>query len=149
MPVLDEFSLSGRRALVTGASRGLGRAMAQALAEAGASVAVVSRNLDDCRRAADEIAGSSGSKTVALEADVSKTGDIERLVPEAADDGSLHSGGGSGAPGVPARSGGRVRLGPGDVPFRDGQKGDRSRPARVPRPRRTAIATSQSPPICV
>ena len=42
MSVLDQFSLEGKRALVTGASRGLGRAMAIALAEAGAEVVCAS-----------------------------------------------------------------------------------------------------------
>ena len=83
MSVLDDLSLSGRRALVTGGSRGLGRAMAQALAEAGASVAIASRHLDDCRVAADEIAQCTGSRTAAFEADVSKVDDITSLVEEA------------------------------------------------------------------
>ena len=48
--VLDLFRLDGRRALVTGGHKGLGLAMATALAEAGADVAVASRSLDSCTR---------------------------------------------------------------------------------------------------
>ena len=53
MPVLERFRLDGRRALVTGASRGIGRAIALALAEAGADVALAAR--DEARLA--EVAG--------------------------------------------------------------------------------------------
>jgi NAD(P)-dependent dehydrogenase (short-subunit alcohol dehydrogenase family) len=52
MSILDQFRLDGRRALVTGASRGLGRGVAQALAEAGAELIIVGRdpaNLDQAR----------------------------------------------------------------------------------------------------
>ena len=50
----DRFSLAGRTALVTGGSRGLGRQMALAFAEAGADVAIVSRKLDACEATARE-----------------------------------------------------------------------------------------------
>jgi NAD(P)-dependent dehydrogenase (short-subunit alcohol dehydrogenase family) len=58
---MDRFDLSGRTALVTGGSRGIGRAAAQALAEVGADVIVASRNEASCRRAADEIAAATGA----------------------------------------------------------------------------------------
>jgi NAD(P)-dependent dehydrogenase (short-subunit alcohol dehydrogenase family) len=62
---MDRFDLSGRTALVTGGSRGIGRAAAQALAEAGADVVVASRNEASCRRAADEIAAATGQRAFA------------------------------------------------------------------------------------
>ena len=55
LTVLDRFRLDGRRAFVTGASRGLGREMALALAEAGADVAMAARTLADLEATAGDI----------------------------------------------------------------------------------------------
>src|SRR3954462_9553202 len=55
MSILDRFRLDGRRALVTGASRGLGREMALAFAEAGADVAITGRTEESLDRTAAEI----------------------------------------------------------------------------------------------
>ncbi|HWC77153.1 MAG TPA: SDR family oxidoreductase [Blastocatellia bacterium] len=76
---LDLFRLEGRRALVTGGSKGLGLIMARALAQAGADVAIVSRTLADCETAAHEIAESTGRKTLAASADVTDSASLERL----------------------------------------------------------------------
>gem|GEM_PF-2603643 len=56
------FSLESRRALITGGAKGLGRVIAQALAEAGAEIAVASRTEADCLQAAKEIAESTNRR---------------------------------------------------------------------------------------
>ena len=75
------FDLSGRVALVVGASRGIGRAIAQGLAEAGASIALCSRTATDLHRAAEEIL-SLGVRAEVFSADVSKVSDVQALVGE-------------------------------------------------------------------
>ncbi|MCB1811837.1 MAG: SDR family NAD(P)-dependent oxidoreductase, partial [Candidatus Competibacteraceae bacterium] len=63
------FSLQGRKALVTGASRGIGQALAQGLAYAGADVAVAARNEQDLQTSLTAIR-ALGRKGVALSLDV-------------------------------------------------------------------------------
>jgi 3-oxoacyl-[acyl-carrier protein] reductase len=77
----DEFaSLAGKRALVTGGSKGIGRAIAQELARAGATVVVGYRSgKDEAEQLATEIGGE------AVQADVSSPEDAKRLVDEAGD----------------------------------------------------------------
>jgi NAD(P)-dependent dehydrogenase (short-subunit alcohol dehydrogenase family) len=58
--VLDRMDLSGKVAVVTGGSRGIGRSIVQAFAEAGADVVIASRKLDACEAAAGEVAASTG-----------------------------------------------------------------------------------------
>ncbi len=66
----DTFSLAGKIALITGSSRGLGYAMAEALARHGAIVAINSRNADDVQAAVDKLA-SAGHRALAAPFDVS------------------------------------------------------------------------------
>jgi len=73
------FDLTGKVALITGGSRGLGREMALAFAEHGAHVAVASRKIEQCEKTAQEIA-SRGVQAFAHACHVAKWPDIEALV---------------------------------------------------------------------
>ncbi|HOC42655.1 MAG TPA: SDR family oxidoreductase [Thermoanaerobaculales bacterium] len=79
------FDLSGRVALVTGASRGLGKEMARLLAMAGAEVAVCSRTESQITATARELASDAGVRVEAFVADVGKRPEAERLAREAAE----------------------------------------------------------------
>ena len=81
--VMGLFRLDGRRALVTGGSMGLGRVIAEALAQAGAEVAIVSRSEQRCAEAAAAIRESTGRRTWAIAADVTRADDVDRLAREA------------------------------------------------------------------
>ena len=80
-----DLGLTGRRALVTGASRGLGFAIARELAREGAVVAMAARGAGALDRAADAIAGESGRRPVVLTGDVAVEGDAARLAAAAAE----------------------------------------------------------------
>jgi NAD(P)-dependent dehydrogenase (short-subunit alcohol dehydrogenase family) len=67
MNVLDRFRLDGRRALVTGGSRGLGLEIARALAEAGAAVVIVGRDEARLAEAVGELAGAGDVDTIAAD----------------------------------------------------------------------------------
>ena len=77
MGVLDRFRIDGKVAIVTGGSRGLGKVMAQALAEAGATVVVTARTLEAAEASAREI---PGGKAIGLAVDVTKADDVEAMV---------------------------------------------------------------------
>jgi len=82
MSALDRFRLDGRTAIVTGASRGIGAAIAMALAEAGASVVVSSRKKEAIEEMAHRIT-AAGGKAHAVVAHAGNDADQERLVAEA------------------------------------------------------------------
>jgi NAD(P)-dependent dehydrogenase (short-subunit alcohol dehydrogenase family) len=84
MSVLDKFSLRGDTALVTGAGQGIGRTYAHALAEAGASVAIVDINEKKSRAVADEIE-KIGCKSLAVVADVTNPKEVNRMIEKILD----------------------------------------------------------------
>ena len=66
------FDLAGKVALVTGGSKGLGKAMARGFAEAGADVVISSRHEDEFRAAADEIRAGTGVRVAHIVADMTR-----------------------------------------------------------------------------
>ena len=76
---LSQFSLEGKVALVTGSSRGIGKATALAFAKAGADVVVASRKLPDLEKVAEEIRGL-GRRSLAVEAHIGRMEQIQNLV---------------------------------------------------------------------
>jgi NAD(P)-dependent dehydrogenase (short-subunit alcohol dehydrogenase family) len=81
MSVLDRFDLTGRTAVVTGSTRGLGRAFARALAEAGANIVVVGRDTDAAAEVEAELL-ALGVGVLVVRADVTRRPDIERLLAQ-------------------------------------------------------------------
>ena len=82
MPVNQLFDLSGRVAIVTGGSRGLGEAIATGLAEAGARVAITSTNEADIIERASQIADQTGGQILGIAGDIADEADCERVVAE-------------------------------------------------------------------
>jgi NAD(P)-dependent dehydrogenase (short-subunit alcohol dehydrogenase family) len=82
--VLERFDLHGRTAVVTGSTRGLGRAFAVALAQAGADIVIVGRDADAAREVEKELADFGGQSLTVL-ADVTRREEIERLLAAALD----------------------------------------------------------------
>jgi NAD(P)-dependent dehydrogenase (short-subunit alcohol dehydrogenase family) len=83
--LINLFALNGRRAVVTGASRGIGRAIAEALAGAGADVLVhYNRSADQAQSCVDEIEAAGGAAWMA-KADLTMPADVQNLFNQVAD----------------------------------------------------------------
>jgi NAD(P)-dependent dehydrogenase (short-subunit alcohol dehydrogenase family) len=77
------FDLSGKVALITGSSRGIGRAIALRMAQQGAKVAISSRKLDACEQVVSEIEAAHGpGRAVAVAASISVKDELKRLVEQ-------------------------------------------------------------------
>jgi len=79
----QRFDLSGKVALVTGGSKGLGKAMARGLAEAGADVVITARHEDELQAALKEILDGTGRRGAYLVADMADRPAVERLGKDA------------------------------------------------------------------
>ncbi len=82
MTVLDQFRLDGKTALVTGARRGIGFAMATALAEAGADIIAVSANLESSGSAIEEAVRARGRRFSGYRCDFADRDDLTRFIAE-------------------------------------------------------------------
>src|SRR5205807_9079062 len=76
---LNIFDLTGKVALITGGSKGLGKAMARGLAEAGADIAISSRHENELRTALDEILQGTGRRGCYVIADLNRREEASRL----------------------------------------------------------------------
>src|ERR1700738_3302156 len=86
-----ELGLQGKHAIVTGGSRGIGKAIARELAGEGVDVAIVARTKGDLEATARELAAATNRRLLPLAADVTSNEQVERGVAEAAEQlGGLH-----------------------------------------------------------
>ena len=86
MPDVDNlFDLSGKTALVTGGSRGLGREIVLAFAHAGADVVIASRKLDSCEQLAKEVRDKTGKKALPIACNVVDWDQVDQLADAAYD----------------------------------------------------------------
>src|SRR5919202_3736086 len=81
MSVLDKFSLAGKVSVVTGANRGIGRALVTALAEAGSDVVLLVRNAEAGAQVKAEVE-ALGVRALVVAADVTKPAEVQRAVAE-------------------------------------------------------------------
>jgi gluconate 5-dehydrogenase len=83
LPGIKQFNLSGRGAIVTGGSKGLGLAMAAGLASAGANLLIVNRNAEEGEQAARELSADYGVKAFAFSGDITNQAHTEAMAKEA------------------------------------------------------------------
>jgi len=83
LPGINLFDLTGKSAIVTGGSKGLGHAMAAGVASAGADIILTSRHEDEAAQVAAEIVSDFGHRAVGFRADVTSPGDCEAVAEKA------------------------------------------------------------------
>ena len=83
MSISELFNIKGKKAVVTGAGRGIGKVLALALAEAGCDISIIDINMEDARKVATEIK-KMGCRALALKADVTKAAEIQEAYEDMA-----------------------------------------------------------------
>jgi len=78
-----DLGLQGKKAVVTGASAGIGKAVTRALAQEGVDVAICGRRKEPLEAAAAEIAKATGRKIIPIAADLTKPADAENFIKQA------------------------------------------------------------------
>ncbi|MGB0580349.1 MAG: SDR family NAD(P)-dependent oxidoreductase [Limisphaerales bacterium] len=86
LPGIKLFDLTGRNAIITGGSKGLGVAFGAGLASAGANVMLVSRNEAEASSVAKEIADEYGTKAIGHQADITREDEVESMTKRALDE---------------------------------------------------------------
>lgn len=85
MSILDKFKLEDKKAIVTGGARGLGKAMAKGLAEAGADIAIADTKLELAQQSAKELR-QLNVDSLAIKTDVSQAREVHQMVSEVVDE---------------------------------------------------------------
>lgn len=80
MGILEKMRLDGKVSFVTGGARGIGKAIAQALAEAGSDLALVDIDMEEAAKTAGEIEKNTGVKAIAIQADVTKPEEVDAMI---------------------------------------------------------------------
>jgi NAD(P)-dependent dehydrogenase (short-subunit alcohol dehydrogenase family) len=78
-----DLAMTGKKAIVTGASEGIGKAITRSLAREGVDVAICARRMEPLQKTADEIAKETGRKVIAITADLTKAADAEAFIKKA------------------------------------------------------------------
>ncbi|MBM7616713.1 NAD(P)-dependent dehydrogenase (short-subunit alcohol dehydrogenase family) [Weissella uvarum] len=80
MTIMDKLRLDGKKIYITGGAQGLGKSMAEGLAQAGADLAIVDINIDKAQATADEIANATGQKVIAVKTDVTNPEEVDQMI---------------------------------------------------------------------
>jgi NAD(P)-dependent dehydrogenase (short-subunit alcohol dehydrogenase family) len=81
MNILEQFSLRNKVSIITGGGRGLGKAMAQSLAQAGSDIVIADLDLETAKQTADWL-DSEGGRTLAVQVDVTDPVDVDKMTDE-------------------------------------------------------------------
>ena len=80
MGIIERMRLDGKKAIVTGGARGIGKSISYALAEAGADVAIIDVDLIEAKKTAVQIARDTDTKTIAISADITDKLQVDEMV---------------------------------------------------------------------
>jgi NAD(P)-dependent dehydrogenase (short-subunit alcohol dehydrogenase family) len=82
MGIIERMRLDGKTILVTGGSRGIGKSVATAFAEAGADLAIVGLDFEGAKKTAEELEKNHGIRTLPIKADVSNPDDVNSMIDQ-------------------------------------------------------------------
>lgn len=80
MGILEKMRLDGKTTFITGGARGIGKAIAEAVAEAGSNVAIVDLDIEEAEKTASAIEAATGVGTMAIKTDVTDQEDVDKMI---------------------------------------------------------------------
>lgn len=84
MGIIEKMRLDGKKGFVTGGARGIGKSTATAFTEAGADVAIVDLDYEEAKKTAEELAGKTGRKVIAIRTDCTQEDQVNEMVEQVA-----------------------------------------------------------------